>query len=236
MLFRQLFDPETSTYTYLIADTDAQVAVLVDPVMEQAERDYKMLNELGLTLKFCLETHIHADHVTGTSKLRELTGCKGIVPANAHAACANYYVTHDEVLMVGSISIRAIETNGHTDSHMAYLVNGTHLLTGDALFIRGCGRTDFQSGDAGTLYDRVTQRLFSLPDATLVYPGHDYKGHTVSTIGEEKRWNPRFLGRSRDEFIQFMGGLNLPNPQKIMEAVPANERCGQIALAGQAKP
>ena len=109
---------------------------------------------------------------------------------------------------------------------MAYLVNGTHLLTGDALFIRGCGRTDFQSGDAGTLYDRVTQRLFSLPDETLVYPGHDYKGHTVSTIGEEKCLNPRFAGRTRDEFIVFMRNLNLPNPKKMMEAVPANEHCG----------
>lgn len=233
MLFRQLFDPETSTYTYLIADPHTQAAALVDPVIGQVARDHNLLNELGLTLKFCLETHLHADHITGTGNLRELTNCEGIVPANAHAACANRYVHHDEALHVGNIIIRAIETNGHTDSHMAYLVNSTHLLSGDALFIRGCGRTDFQSGDAGTLYDRITQRLFTLPDETLVYPGHDYNGHTVSTIGEEKRFNPRFAGRTRDEFITFMGNLNLPNPQKMMEAVPANEHCGQVAVTSQ---
>ena len=175
------------------------------------------------------ETHIHADHITGTGKLRELTNCQGIVPENAETACANQYVKHDDVLRVGSIEIKAINTNGHTDSHMAYLVNGTHVLTGDALFIRGCGRTDFQSGDAGTLYDRVTQRLFTLPPETLVYPAHDYKGQTVSTVGEEKRLNPRFDGRSREQFIDFMGSLDLPDPKKIMEAVPANQSCGQVA-------
>ncbi len=135
-----------------------------------------------------------------------------------------------EVLRVGQVTIAAIATPGHTDSHMAYWVNGTHLLTGDALFIRGCGRTDFQSGDAGTLYDSITQRLFTLPDTTLVYPGHDYRGQTVSTIGEEKQWNPRLTGRDRAGFIQLMESLNLPNPKKIMEAVPANERCGNVSL------
>jgi sulfur dioxygenase len=212
MLFRQLLDPETGTYTYLIADLATTEAVLVDPVIEQVDRDLKWLKELGLTLKFCLETHIHADHITGTSKLRELTGCEGI----------------GEVLRVGEIEIQAIATPGHTDSHMAYLVNGTQVLTGDALLIRGCGRTDFQSGNAGTLYDRVTQHLFTLPDATLVYPGHDYRGNTVSTIGEEKQWNPRFVGRNREQFIEFMHNLDLPNPKKIAEAVPANERCGKM--------
>lgn len=228
MLFRQLFDAETSTYTYLIADLETKEAVLVDPVIEQAERDYKLLNELGLTLSFCLETHIHADHVTGMGKLRELTGCHGIVPTHAHASCADRYIEHDEQLQVGNVSIKAISTNGHTDAHMAYWVNGTHVLTGDSLLIRGCGRTDFQSGDAGTLYDRITQHLFTLPEETLVYPAHDYKGYTVSTIGEEKQFNSRFLGRTRDDFIALMGGLNLPNPKKIMEAVPANECCGQV--------
>ncbi|MEM8614092.1 MAG: MBL fold metallo-hydrolase [Cyanobacteria bacterium P01_H01_bin.105] len=226
MIFRQLFDKESSTYTYLIADPSSGEAALVDPVLEQVERDHKLLNDLNLTLKFCLETHIHADHVTGTGKLREMTHCAGIVPAGAQAVCASRAVNHREKLYLGNVTIQGIETNGHTDSHMAYLTHGTHLLTGDALFIRGCGRTDFQSGDAGTLYDRVTQRLFSLPDETWVYPGHDYKGHTLSTIGEEKRLNPRFAGRTRDEFIAFMENLNLPNPKKMMEAVPANERCG----------
>ncbi len=229
MLFRQLFDAETSTYTYLIADPQTRAAILVDSVLEQVERDQQLLQELGLTLRFCLETHIHADHITGTGQLRELTGCEGIVPANAPAQCANRTIQHGERLRVGDVEIQAIETNGHTDSHMAYLVNGTHLLTGDALFIRGCGRTDFQSGDAGTLYDRVTQRLLTLPETVLVYPAHDYRGHTVSTIGEEKRVNSRFVGRTRDEFIAFMDSLDLPNPKKIMEAVPANEHCGNIA-------
>jgi len=234
MLFRQLFDPETQTWTYLIADPQTRDAVLVDPVLEQVDRDLKLLQELGLTLRYCLETHIHADHITGTARLRDTTGCQGIVPARAHAACADRFIQDGEVFALGSVQIEAIATPGHTDSHMAYLVNQTHLLTGDALFIRGCGRTDFQSGDAGILYDSITQRLFTLPDETLVYPGHDYRGHTVSTIGEEKRWNPRLANRDRDSFIQLMASLNLPNPQKIMEAVPANERCGKLphAFAG----
>lgn len=236
LLFRQLFDLDTCSYTYLVADVNTKAAALIDPVLEQVERDFKLLNELGLTLKFCLETHIHADHVTGTGKLRALTECEGIVPENAQAACADRHISPGEVLMVGDVKISAIETCGHTDSHMAYLVNDTHVLTGDALFIRGCGRTDFQSGDAGTLYDRVTQRLFTLPDDMLVYPAHDYRGHTVSTIGEEKQWNPRFVGKRREAFIQFMNALDLPDPQKMMEAVPANEQCGRIWLTARSQP
>ena len=233
MLFRQLFDQDTSTYTYLIADPVSHTAALIDPVLEQVERDLKLLKELGLSLLYCLETHIHADHVTGTGKLRDLTGCQGIVPAQAQAACADRYIQDGETVMVGAIALEAIYTPGHTDCHMAYLANGTHLLTGDALFIRGCGRTDFQSGDPGTLYDTITQRLFTLPDTTLVYPGHDYRGHTVSTIGEEKQLNPRLAQRSRADFITLMNSLNLPDPHKIMEAVPANQKCGNVpALAG----
>lgn len=235
MLFRQMFDQESSTYTYLIADEQTREAVLVDPVVEQVDRDIKLLQELGLTLRYCLETHIHADHITGTGELRARTGCQGLVPDNAQVSCASGFVQHGQILTVGSITIEAIETHGHTDSHMAYLVNGTHVLTGDALFIRGCGRTDFQSGDAGTLYDHVTQRLFTLPETTLVYPAHDYRGHTVSTIGEEKQYNPRFVEtqkfthplRTREAFVQLMESLDLPDPKKIMEAVPANQSCGK---------
>jgi glyoxylase-like metal-dependent hydrolase (beta-lactamase superfamily II) len=233
MLFRQLFDEATWTYTYLIADPDTKEAILVDPVAEQVERDLRILKELGLTLRYCLETHIHADHVTGTGKLRDATGCLGVVPANAQATCADRFIQDGEVLQMGSIQIEAIATLGHTDSHMAYLVNGTHLLTGDSLFIRGCGRTDFQSGNAGAMYDAITQHLFTLPDETLVYPGHDYKGETVSTIGEEKQWNPRFVGQTRESFIDLMANLNLPNPKKIMEAVPANQECGKVAIAAR---
>ncbi len=226
MWFRQLFDRETATYTYLVADGGE--AALVDPVLEQVERDMELLTELGLRLRYSLETHVHADHVTGTGRLRERTGCLGVVPAGATVDCADRFVQDGEELPLGNLTIRAIATLGHTDSHMAYLVNG-HLLTGDSLLIRGCGRTDFQSGDAGALYDAITQKLFALPDETWVYPGHDYRGFTVSTIGEEKRWNPRLANRSREEFIALMGALRLPDPAKMAMAVPANQECGRVA-------
>ena len=231
MLFRQLFDKQSNTYTYLIADRNNREAVLVDPVLEQLSRDLLLLEELGLNLRYCLETHIHADHITATSKLREKTGCLGIIPKNANAPCADRYIEDEEILQIGEVSIKAIATPGHTDSHMAYLIDGTHLLTGDSLLIRGCGRTDFQSGSSSILYDSVTQRLFSLPLETLVYPAHDYRGHTVSTIEEEIRLNPRFTNKTRDEFIELMHNLKLPMPQKIMEALPANQQCGNLNTA-----
>jgi sulfur dioxygenase len=228
MLFRQLFDKESSSYTYLIADINIQEAVLVDPVLEQINRDLALLKELGLSLIYCLETHLHADRITATGKLREYTGCLGFVPEKAGATYADRNIKNGEMLKVGKVQIEAISTPGHTDSDMSYLVDNTHLLTGDALFIRGCGRTDFQNGNSGILYDSVTQRLFSLPDKTLVYPAHDYRGHTISTIGEERKLNPRFSHKSRDEFIEFMDKLNLPMPHKIMEALPANKGCGNL--------
>jgi glyoxylase-like metal-dependent hydrolase (beta-lactamase superfamily II) len=231
MLFRQLFDRESSTYTYLIADRTSRKAILIDPVLEQVERDLKLLQELGLTLQYCLETHVHADHITGAAHLRSATGCVSVVPEGAQVDCADQFIQHGETLSVGAVNVQAIATPGHTDSHMAYLVDGTHLLTGDALLIRGCGRTDFQSGDAGTLFDSVTQRVFTLPDSTLIYPAHDYRGQTVSSVEEEKHWNPRFTGRSRDQFREFMNDLNLPDPQKMMEALPANEQCGNLAAS-----
>lgn len=226
MLFRQLFEPKTSTYTYLIADTLTREAVLVDPVLEQVERDLKLIRELGLTLCYCLETHVHADHITGTGKLREITECLGIVPENAQVDCADKILKHGEELKLGEIIIKAIATLGHTNSHNSYLINGYRLLTGDSLFIRGCGRTDFQNGNSGTMYDHITQRLFTLPDETLVYPGHDYRGFTVSTIKEEKLYNPRFLDKNRESFIELMDNLNLPKPKKIVEVVRANQSCG----------
>ena len=240
MLFRQLLDKESSTYTYLIADIQTYEAILVDPVIQQVDRDLKLIQELGLTLVSCSETHIHADHITGTGEIRERTGCKGLVPENVNIECASGSIKHGDVLEVGSIAIKAIETHGHTDGHLAYLVGGDRILTGDALLIRGCGRTDFQGGSAEALYDCVTQRLFSLADSTQVYPAHDYRGQTVSTIGEEKRWNPRFVDltseppqlRDRADFVQLMNSLDLPSPKKMMEAIPANKHCGkQIAMA-----
>ncbi|MBN3938398.1 MAG: FAD/NAD(P)-binding protein [Nostoc sp.] len=227
-LFRQFFDPETSSYTYLIADQQTGDAVLVDPVLEQVDRDLQSLDELGLKLRYCLETHLHADHITGAGKLRQQTGAQVIVPQNTAVTKADRSLVGGEILEVGSVIIETISTPGHTASHIAYLVNKTHLLTGDALFIRGCGRTDFQGGDPGTLYDVVTQHLFTLPDDTLVYPAHDYKGRTVSTIGEEKRLNPRFSDRSRSQFITIMNNLKLSYPQKMNAAVPANEYCGDF--------
>ncbi|MCC5632036.1 FAD/NAD(P)-binding protein [Nostoc sphaeroides CHAB 2801] len=235
-IFRQFFDPETSSYTYLIGDRQTGDAVLVDPVLEQVDRDLESLDELGLKLRYCLETHLHADHITGAGKLRQQTGCEVIVPQNTAVTKADRSLVGGEILEVGSVIIETIFTPGHSASHIAYLVNKTHLLTGDALFIRGCGRTDFQGGDPGTLYDVVTQRLFTLPDETLVYPAHDYKGRTVSTIGEEKRLNPRFSVRgatrneyrSRSQFITIMNNLKLSYPQKMNATVPANEYCGDF--------
>jgi uncharacterized NAD(P)/FAD-binding protein YdhS/glyoxylase-like metal-dependent hydrolase (beta-lactamase superfamily II) len=227
-LFRQLFDPETSSYTYLIADQQTGDAVLVDPVLEQVDRDLQVLNELGLKLRYSLETHLHADHITGAGKLRKQTGAQVIVPKNPAVTQADRSLEGGQTLEIGSIIIEAIATPGHTANHIAYLVNKTHLLTGDALLIRGCGRTDFQGGDPGMLYDVVTQRLFTLPDETLVYPAHDYKGWTVSTIIEEKHQNPRFADRTREQFITIMNNLNLSYPKKMKAAVPANEYCGDF--------
>jgi sulfur dioxygenase len=230
MLFRQLFDKDSSTYTYLIADENTKAAILIDPVYEEVERDLQLINKLGLILNYCFETHIHADHITGTGKLRQLTGCLGIVPENAPITCADKHIKDKEIIQLDGIVIQAISTPGHTNSHAAYLVNQERLFTGDSLLINGCGRTDFQGGNAGTLFDVVTQKLFTLPHETLVYPGHDYQGFTVSTIGEEKQYNPRFKRHNRDSFILLMSNLNLPNPQKMMAAVPANERCGNPVL------
>lgn len=236
LIFRQLFDRESCTYTYLIADPHTRQAILVDPVLEQLDRDLQILRELNLVLRYCIETHVHADHITGAGQLRSRTGCRIIVPEGAPVNNADYKMTHAEILKLGMIEMIAITTPGHTDSHMAYLINEIHLLTGDALFIRGCGRTDFQGGAAELLYDAVTQKLFSLPNETFVYPGHDYHGRTVSTIGEEKRWNPRFANRERSEFIELMGALKLPHPKKMDQAVPANESCGIVPSQPEVSP
>lgn len=234
LIFRQLFDRESCTYSYLIGSRGS--AILVDPVLEQVERDLQLLEQLGLRLHACLETHVHADHVTGAGRLRSLTNCLIIVPEKAGVNGADHEIGDGEVLELHAIRIQAIATPGHTDSHVAYLVNQSHLLTGDALFIRGCGRTDFQGGDADLLYQAVTQKLFTLPDQTLVYPGHDYQGRTVSTIAEERRWNPRFAGLSQAEFVELMGTLDLPEPKKLKQALPANQRCGVILELVEQEP
>jgi len=229
MILRQLFDTESSTYTYLVADPAAGVAALIDPVREQVDRDLRIIAELGLRLTHVFETHVHADHVTGAALLRERTGAKTHASA-AGAPCVDVHLVDGDQLQLGAIPISVLATPGHTDDSLSFVVPGA-VFTGDCLLIRGCGRSDFQNGDAAQLHDSITRTLFALPDDTTVYPGHDYKGQGCSTIGEEKRWNPRLAGKTRDEFIALMDNLNLPPPRKLAEAVPANRACGQAAAS-----
>jgi glyoxylase-like metal-dependent hydrolase (beta-lactamase superfamily II) len=226
VLLRQLFDAESSTYTYLIADRRSGRAALVDPVFEQIERDLALLRELNLGLALVLDTHVHADHVTAAGALRERTGASTIASYRG-APCVDRMARHGDRIELGALAIDVLETPGHTDDGLCYRI-GSNVLTGDTLLIRGCGRTDFQNGDPGALYDSITGVLFALPDDTVVWPGHDYKGMTSSTIGEEKRHNARVAGRTRDEFIAIMQGLNLPPPRKLGVAVPANQACGRV--------
>jgi glyoxylase-like metal-dependent hydrolase (beta-lactamase superfamily II) len=227
MFLRQLFDSETSTYTYLIADPATGHAALIDPVLEQVDRDLRLIGELGFRLTHVFETHVHADHITAAGVLRERTGATTVADRRG-AACMDVKAAGGDLVRVGNLEVRVLETPGHTDDSLSYLV-GAHVFTGDALFIRGSGRADFQNGDPGQLYDSITGQLFTLPDDTTVWPGHDYKGMSCSTIGEEKRFNPRLAGKSRDQFIAIMNDLHLPAPRKLAESVPANRQCGQVA-------
>jgi sulfur dioxygenase len=224
MIFRQLFDTESSTYTYLIGDEAKRQAVLIDPVLEQVDRDLQLVRELDLTLTHVFDTHVHADHVTASGVLRDRTQCT-VVGGAGGAACTNVQVHHGDEVRVGQLVFQVLATPGHTDDSVSYLL-GDRVFTGDALLIRGNGRTDFQNGNAAQLYDSITRVLFSLPDETLVYPAHDYKGRTVTSIAEEKRHNPRVAGKSLEEFIHIMENLHLPKPRKIDLAVPANRACG----------
>lgn len=232
MIFRQLFEPQSSAYTYLLGCDDSREAVLIDPVLETVDRDLQLLDELGLTLRYTVETHIHADHVTGAARLRGLTGCKAAVPGKSGAAHVDVTVEEGTPLAIGGIALRPLATPGHTDDHHAYFVEGggaSRVFTGDALLIDGCGRTDFQNGDAATLYRSVHDKLFALPPETLVYPGHDYQQRRVSSIAQERDRNPRLGGgKTLDEFVAIMAGLNLPRPRKMDVAVPANRLCGEV--------
>lgn len=227
-MFYQLFESESSTYTYLLADLKTREAVLIDPVLEMVERDLKLIKELDLKLKYILDTHVHADHITGAGKIRKMTKAQSAVSAEAHVDCVDISLTDGQILKFGEFEIQALATPGHTDSCMTYLCQGM-AFTGDALMIRACGRTDFQQGSSHQLYQSVTQKLFSLPGATIVYPAHDYRGHTKSTIEMEKKWNLRLgANRTEAEFVKIMSELNLALPKKIHEAVPANLACGEI--------
>jgi len=226
IIIQQLFEAETSTYTYLIADKKTKEAALIDPVLETVDRDLKLIEEMGLKLLYVLDTHIHADHITGAGEIRKRTQAKTAVSHKAEVACVDLPLKDGQELFLGDKKITVMTTPGHTDTCVTYLFEGM-IFTGDALLIRSCGRTDFQQGSADQLYESVHQKLFSLSDETLVYPCHDYKGHTSSTIGLEKKFNPRLGGlKTKEEFKKIMSELKLANPKKINEAVPANLACG----------
>lgn len=227
MIFRQLFEPQSSAYTYLIACEATREAALIDPVLETADRDLQLLAELGLTLKYTIETHIHADHVTGAARLRDETGCKAAVPERSGADHVDLPVREGEPLEIGQLRLEPIYTPGHTDDHHSYVL-GDRVFTGDALIIDGCGRTDFQNGDSATLYRSVHAKLFALPDDTLVYPGHDYQERRVSSVGQERARNARLGGgKTLEEFVAIMAALDLPRPKRMDTAVLANRECGE---------
>lgn len=232
MFFKQLFDPASSTLSYLVADDSTHAAVLIDPVVEQVERDLHLLREHGLKLEYTLETHVHADHVTAAQALKKATGARTAVCRECNAQGYDRPLEDGDVILFGQQEILTIATPGHTPGSVCYLWRD-RLFTGDTLLIGGCGRTDFQNGSAEALWESITGRLFTLDEQTLVYPGHDYKGRRVSSIGEEKRLNARLAGKTREEFLAIMNNLGLPMPKRIHEAVPANLAGGPAGAASE---
>ncbi len=232
-LFRQLFDPVSSTYSYLLADAASRQAILIDPVYEQARRDTALVRELGLKLIGTVESHVHADHVTAAWRLKQDLGSKIIVGANGGAEGADRYVAHGDKIGFGAHFLTVRDTPGHTAGCITLVLDDESMaFTGDCLLVRGCGRTDFQGGDARALYRSIYGQIFTLPDACLLYPGHDYRGNTVSSVSEERNFNPRLGGRlSESDFAGYMENLGLPHPKQIDVAVPANRKCGQAAAA-----
>ncbi len=226
MFFRQIFHEESSTLTYLLGDPLWKEAMAIDTVDGTADSVLAILREAGLQLAHVLETHVHADHVSAARELRSRTGARIVMARAAGAGCADLAVGDGDFLVLGDDAIRVLGTPGHTPDSLCFRWRD-RVFTGDTLLIGGCGRTDFQGGDAGTLYDSLTSRLLVLPDETLVYPGHDYHGRRVSCIGEEKRLNPRLAVGSRDGFVGLMHQLDLPEPAMIGTAVPANRLCGE---------
>jgi sulfur dioxygenase len=235
----QLFDPPSSTYTYVVFDELTREALIIDPVDEQLERDLQLLREYGLKLLWTVETHAHADHITSAGLLAEHTAAQTAAPAGSGITTAAVLLRDGDVLRFGAQEIRALATPGHTEGSMSYLWRAGaqgHVFTGDALLINGCGRTDFQSGSAEALYHSLTKVLFALPDETTVWPGHDYQGRSHSTIGVEKAGNQRVAGKSLDEFVAIMESAHLPRPWRIDEAVPANQHSGIRHDAGGLSP
>lgn len=230
LVFRTFFEKETSTYTYLLVDGITKDAVLIDPCLATVERDAKYIREMmgGLNFKYCINTHVHADHITGSGKLKEMfPGLKSVI-SRVSGAQADVHIENGDRIQFGNRSLLCLSTPGHTSGCFSYVMDDfSCVFTGDALLIRGCGRTDFQSGSSATLFSSVRDVLFNLPDDCIVYPAHDYNGNTCSTISEEKLYNPRLnLSKTQEEFEAIMAGLNLPNPKQIDIAVPANLRCG----------
>ncbi len=234
MIFRQLFDSVSGTYSYLLASRLGGEALILDPVLEKADRYCQLLRELDLRLVKAVDTHLHADHVTGLGELRDRTQCITIMGEQSKADVVSMRVSDGDKVMIEGLGLQAIYTPGHTDDSYSYLM-GDRVFTGDTLLIRGTGRTDFQNGSAREQYDSIFNRLLKLPEETMVFPAHDYKGDTVSTIGEEKRYNPRLQVRSVDEYVELMNNLHLPNPKMMDVAVPANMHVGlhQEELAKQ---
>jgi len=224
-MFKQMFDEESFTYTYMMADENTRDAVIIDPVASHIEDYITYMAENNLHLNYALETHVHADHITASGMLRERLNIKTGVGENCGASAADLQLNEGDVIEFGQQKIRVIATPGHTKGSLSYVWKD-RVFTGDALLINGCGRTDFQGGDAGVLFDSITQKIYSLDDDTLIYPGHDYQGRRVSSVVQEKSINARLAGKSREEFIEIMLHLNLPKPKLIDIAVPANRRCG----------
>jgi glyoxylase-like metal-dependent hydrolase (beta-lactamase superfamily II) len=227
MLFRQMFDTESSTYTYLLADPKAGEALLIDPVISGVPRYLELTRQLDLSLVMAIDTHVHADHVTGLGDLRDATACATAMGDHSRADCVTMKFKEGDELRVGGVSLEVLYTPGHTDDSYSFLLPD-RVFTGDTLLIKGTGRTDFQNGDPLAQYDSIFGKLLRLPEQTLVYPAHDYNGMTVSTIGEERRFNPRLQVSSAAEYAEIMNGLKLSNPRMMDVAVPANLLCGQV--------
>ncbi|XP_065078803.1 persulfide dioxygenase ETHE1, mitochondrial [Ochlerotatus camptorhynchus] len=224
--FRQLFDEKSWTYTYLLADINSKEAILIDPVLQQAKRDAQLMQELGLKLTYALNTHMHADHITGTGYLKQLLPGTVSAISEASGAKADKHLKDNEVVQFGRFEVRALCTPGHTNGCMTFVVEEQGIaFTGDTLLIRGCGRTDFQEGNSRSLYKSVHEKIFTLPDNFRLFPAHDYKGNMETTVAEEKLYNPR-LTKDIDAFVEIMENLNLPYPTMIDQAVPANRECG----------
>src|SRR5690349_6633640 len=232
MIFRQLFDSVSGTYSYLLASRPGGEALILDPVLEKVDRYCQLLRELDLKLVKAVDTHLHADHVTGLGELRDRTQCVTIMGEQSKADVVAMRVSDGDKITIEGLALDVMYTPGHTDDSYSYRM-ADRVFTGDTLLIRGTGRTDFQNGSARAQYDSIFNRLLKLPDDTMVFPAHDYKGETVSTIGEEKAYNPRLQVKSLDQYVELMNGLNLPNPKMMDVAVPANMRVGyaQEAIA-----